>query len=36
MAVLSTDITNAGTAQVTATNPAQGGNKSNALTFTIN
>jgi hypothetical protein len=35
MAVLSTDITSAGTAQVTVVNPAEGANKSNALTFTI-
>ena len=36
MAVLNTDIANAGTAQITAANPAQGAAGSNALTFTIN
>jgi hypothetical protein len=36
IAVLSTDIAAAGTGQVTASNPADGANKSNSLTFTIN
>ena len=36
MTVLSTDIVNAGTAQITAVNPAQGSGKSNSLTFTVN
>lgn len=35
-AILASDVQNAGTAQVTAGNPAPGGGISNALTFTIN
>jgi hypothetical protein len=36
MGVLASDIAAAGSAQVTVANPAEGANKSNALTFTIN
>ncbi len=36
MTVQASDIAAIGTAQVTAANPAEGANKSNALTFTIN
>jgi len=36
MGVAATDIAAAGTAQITAANPAEGPNKSNALPFTIN
>ena len=35
-AITAADIVNAGTAQVTVTNPGPGGGTSNALTFTIN
>ena len=35
-AITAADIANAGTAQVTVTNPGPGGGTSNALTFTIN
>ena len=35
-AILATDVTTAGTASITLTNPAPGGGTSNALTFTIN
>ncbi len=34
--ILASDITAAGTAQITVTNPSPGGGTSNALTFTIN
>jgi hypothetical protein len=36
LGIPSTDIAAAGTAQITVVNPAEGTNKSNALTFTIN
>ena len=35
-AITAADILNAGTAQLTVTNPGPGGGTSNALTFTIN